>query len=504
MKNIKNKDSFLKNAAILAASGIIARFMGFLYRIPMQNILGDSGTGIYSAAFNLYLFFFVISSAGIPSAVSKMISYRIAKGQDTRKVLGISILFSGSLGFISMLVLFFFADALAYFIGMPRAALSIKALAPTVFTVSLMSSFKGYFLGNRNSAPVAYSQLVDQLVNAALSVLLVYMFIERGVLYAAFGGTLATFFGSLIGFLILFIIFIKLKKEPKSNVEKTSSVLKELVFTAIPIVAGTAIFGVTNIIDTRMAMNLLTNSGFSIYEAEVLFGQLGGKYVVITTLPVAVSSAIAMAVIPSISAASANEDYGKVRSKTNSALKLGMLIAMPASFGVGILAEPILHFLFPNNYEGYMLLVVGAASILFLSLSQISTGILHGLSVLKVPVLAAALGSILKIPLNYILISNPSINIVGAVISTTVCYIVASSINLFFVYKKTELKLEIKNTFIKPFFASSIMAISIFFLRDFVLIVPLIAGFLIYIIVLFLTKALTKEELAMLPLKRFK
>ena len=499
MKN----NSFLKNASILAVAGLIARFMGFLYRIPMQNILGDAGTGIYSAAFNLYLFFFVVSAAGIPSAVSKMVSSREAKGQDTGHILSISLLFSGTLGFLAMLLLFFFADFWANFINIPEAALSIKALAPTVFVVSIMSAFKGYFLGNRNSSPVAVSQVLDQFINALLSVFLAFVFIERGILYAAFGGTLATFFGAVIGLLILLFIFFKNRRKNKmastTKKERSSRVLKELVVTAIPIIAGTAIFSITNIIDTQMAMNLLINSGFSEYEAKSLFGQLGGKYVVITTLPVAISSAIAMAVIPSISAAKAKGDEKNAREKIKTALKFAMLIAYPAAFGLGILATPILHFLFPNSPEGTILLAVGSVSILFLSLSQIATGILHGLSILKVPVIAALIGTLVKIPLNFILISNPSINILGAVISTTICYIIASSINLFFVYKKAGLRPEFENTFVKPFLASAIMGVSIFFLRNLPLIVPVLVGFLIYVISLFFLKTLTEEEVSMLP-----
>jgi stage V sporulation protein B len=176
-----------------------------------------------------------------------------------------------------------------------------------------------------------------------------------------------------------------------------------------------------------------------------------------------------------------------------------MLIAYPAAFGIGILAIPILAFLFPSSPGGDALLAVGAISILFLSLSQISTGILHGLSVLKIPVIAALLGALIKIPLNFILIGNPYINILGAVISTTICYVVASFINLFFVYKKSNLKPEFKNTFIKPFFASAIMGIVIFFLRNLPLIVPFLVGVLIYGLALLFLKVLTENEIKMLP-----
>ncbi|MCL1924551.1 MAG: polysaccharide biosynthesis protein [Defluviitaleaceae bacterium] len=504
MKN----NGFLKNAGILAAAGLLARLMGFLYRIPMQNILGDAGTGIYGAAFNLYLLFFVISAAGFPSAVSKMVSSRMAKGYDFYKILNISLLFSSFLGLISMLILFLFSDLLANFIGLPAASLSIRALAPTVFVVSIMSTFKGYFLGIRNSFPVAISQLLDQLINAIFSVFLVFVFIDHGIIYAAFGGTLATFFGAFVGFLVLLFIFLKNRRKVDfqkfKKSEKNSLILKELIATSIPIIAGTAIFSITNIIDTQMAMNLLTNAGFSSYEAKALFGQLNGKYVVITTLPVAVSSAIAMAVIPSISAAVAAHNEEEARSKVKTALKFAMLIAFPAAFGIGVLAEEILLFLFPNNPEGAILLAVGSVSILFLSLSQIATGILHGLSVLKVPVLAALIGAIIKIPLNFILISNPAINILGAIISTTICYLVASFINLFFVYKKAGVKPEFKNTFIKPFIASFIMGLSLLFLRDFHLFLAIVVGFCTFFAVLIILKPLTKAELSLIPfIKKF-
>lgn len=518
---MKKHSQFLVQATILATAGLIARLLGFLYRIPMQNILGDAGTGVYGQGFNLYMFFFVLSSAGMPAAISKMVSKRVAlrQHQNALKVLKVALILSGTLGLIGMVALFFLAPTFAAFFSSQHVIYSLQALAPTVFIVAIMSVFRGYFQGLGNSMPTAVSQVVEQILNAIFSVLLVYILIDEGIGIAAAGGTAASGIGAFFGLIFIFFVYRlgrdrqvrKIKKYKHLHYpESGKKIAIEIIFTAAPIVAGTAIFSITNIIDTRMVVTTLMSTGFTYYDALGLFGQLNGKYVVITTLPVAIATAIATALIPSISSSVTLNEKEVTRQKINMALKFTMIICIPAAVGIGVMANQILLFLFPANPEGAILLQFGSVSVLFLALTQVATGILHGMHILKVPLIAALLGAVVKILLNYLLIPLPQINVLGAVISTTVCYIIASIINLTAVYKVAHAKIDFAGIFIKPILSSLIMGIVCYITFYLVyliypsnsisLIVAIAFSILSYFFSMIFIGGLTKVEMSYLPM----
>ncbi len=515
--------SFVKQAAILAAAGLFVRFIGFLYRLPLTDLLGDEGNGIYGKAYTIYIFLLILSSAGLPAAISKMVSERIAMKQyeNAHRVFKVSLLFSGLTGLAATLFLWFGAEWLANAVDTPSSKYAILALAPTVLIVGIMSSFRGYFQGMKNTTPTAVSQIVEQLFNAVFSIFLAYVLISRGIEYASAGGTAGTGIGALAGLAVIWLVYVLLKPDIHKRIRRTKKmfntpvesnrkIAKELLFTALPIIAGTAIFSITNIIDMKMVSFCLMKTGmYTTSQVDALYGQLTGKYVVLVTLPVSIAAALATAVVPNIAALRVTNNHEELHVKINLALKLTMLFTVPAAVGIGALGGPILRLLFPNHPDGGILLTVGAISVVFLALAQIATGMLQGMNMLAVPAIAAFVGGILKIPVNYFLISDPKINIVGAVISTIVCYAAASCINLYMLVRTTHIKLEFKSIFVKPVVASAVMGVSclaVYYLIYMVLpinnlacIAAIVVGALVYLIYMLLMGGITQTELRYVP-----
>ena len=277
----------------------------------------------------------------------------------------------------------------------------------------------------------------------------------------------------------------------------------------MPIIAGTAVFSITNLIDMKMVMSQLMASGaFTLTEAEELYGQLSGKYVTLTTLPVSISSALATAAVPNIAASVAVGDRKRVKSKMNMALKLAMVVAIPAAVGIGVLGDNILLMLFPKYPEGGILLKVGAVSIAFLSLCQIVTGVLQGIGKIHIPVIGALLGAVVKVILNAVLISNPKINVVGAVISTDACYLVASVFNLYMLTRITRVRPYYGQILVKPALCSIVMAFgcigaykvfSIFSGNIISTLLSIVVGMLIYLVCMLLINGITERDFNSIP-----
>lgn len=522
MKNNNRKISFVKQAAILAIAGILVRLLGFLYRLPLTDLLGDEGNGIYSAGFYLYIFFLVMSSAGLPAAISKIVSekYSLGEYKNVKKVFKVSLIIASFGGAFFSVVMFFSAKWFCNLIGSPQSYYAILTLSPTVFIVSVISVFRGYFQGIGTTVPTAISQIIEQIFNALFSIYLAYILVGIGIEFGAAGGTAGTGIGAFAGLIYISILFLRRKKDINEKIllekneyeiESAKKIALNIIKIAIPIIAGTAIFSMTNLIDMQMVNRRLAFSGaFSESEITALYGQLTGKYVTITTLPVSISTALATAVIPSIASSVIKKDKKSVKEKISTTLRLTMIISIPAAIGIGVLSNEILKLLFPSYSDGGNLLRWGSISIIFLALYQILTGILQGLGKMKAPAKNALIGSLIKIPINYVLIAIPFINVVGAVISTTFCYILASILNLKELKKCTNVLIDYKSIFLKPIIASLIMGIACYFSNKFLYnltqnntistLISIIIGILIYLVALALIKGFKREDLKLMPM----
>lgn len=341
----------------------------------------------------------------------------------------------------------------------------------------------------------------------------------KGVEYGAAGGTSGTGIGAFAGLMVVSFVYLKHKNDFNQKIDSDKSktlesrghIAKSILFIAFPIIIGTAIFSMANLIDMQMVKSrLLYNNAFTQQEAETLYGQLTGKYTTLTTLPVSIATAFATAVLPNIAASVALKQKETINAKINTCLRITMLISFPATVGVGLLGDQILNLLFPNAPEGGMLLKIGAISIIFLSLNQISTGILQGMGKVYIPALNAIFGVIIKIPINYILIAIPQINVIGAVISSIACYFVASVLNTINLVKYSKAKLDYKGIIFKPLLSSLFMSIVCIFGYNLIhcllqnsaiaTLLTIILSIFVYFISLLFTKSLVKSDILLLPM----
>ncbi|WP_317366743.1 polysaccharide biosynthesis protein [uncultured Tyzzerella sp.] len=519
-----SKTKFIKQAAILAVASLLVRLLGFLYRLPLTNMLGDEGNGIYSAGFYLYNFFLVMSSAGLPAAISKIVSEKVAleEYRNVKKTFKISLILSSTLGLIFALIMFVSARFFCRIISSPDSYYTILTLSPTVFIVSVMSVFRGYFQGLGTTVPTALSQVIEQIFNAIFSIYLAYLLVGISLPLGAAGGTMGTGIGALAGLIYILIVFLNrkryinrklAKRTHKYRIETNKEIAIKIIKTAAPIIAGTAIFSMTNLIDMQMVnTRLVASKSFTDSQVTALYGQLTGKYVTLTTLPVSISTALATAVLPSIASSMVQKDIKTVRRKIDVSLRLTMIVSIPAAVGMGVLADEILLLLFPNYSDGGSLLKWGALSIIFLALCQIITGILQGIGKMTTPAKNAFIGSIIKIPINYFLISIPSINVIGAIISTTVCYIIASLLNFRALKQATKIRPDYNGILFRPMIASIVMGVFCYFSykgafyisqnNAISTIISIIISMLVYLFILAIIGGFKREDLILLPMGR--
>lgn len=524
----KKNGSFVKQAAILAMAGMLVRVIGFLYRLPLTNMIGDVGNAIYGAGYYIYTFLLILSSAGLPAAISKMVSERMAlrEYRNAHKVFKVSLFISGTLGFIFMIILYFFAKPIAELCDSPDSYWCIVSLSPTLFIVAIMSVYRGYFQGMNTMIPTSISQVVEQIFNAFFSVYLAWLFLgigvpegKKNIVLGAAGGTAGTGIGALAGlivmlfsyFLIKPFLYKRMRMEGNRNInEKRSDIAKTLICTAIPIIAGTAVFSITNLIDMGMVTSRLQKAGYTYERARELYGQLNGKYVTLTTLPVSITTSLATAAIPSIAASARTGNKRELKRKINVSIRLGMIVSIPAAVGIGVLGEPIINMLYPKHSEGGMLLTAGAIAIIFLALCQIVTGMLQGVGKVEIPVIGAILGAIIKTILNYFLIATPSINIFGAVYATTGCYLIASFFNVIMLSRITKVRVDFVGALLKPTVGSTVMGICCFGLYKLLFkvtnintistLVSILISVIIYGIVMLFIKGLTEDDLYSFPM----
>ncbi len=518
-----SKENFLKGAAILGIAGIIVKILGAFYRIPISNIIKTEGMGYYQTAYPLYVLLLTISTSGIPVAVAKLVSEKRAfedyKG--AHKVFRVAL--SGLLicGFITSLFVFINAENIVESLGNKNAYYALIALVPALFFVPIMSAFRGYFQGRQSMTPTAISQVSEQSFRVAAGLFLTYYLLDRGIPIAAGGASFGGSMGAIAGTLAVVIIYLMKKKEINNEIresivheeESTGKIIRNLLIIAIPITIGASIAPIMDTIDAALVMRRLQYIGYSEFKANDLYGQLKGLAQTLINLPQVFSMALAISLVPAISAAYARKKYGEIRNIISSGVRMTLLIGLPSAFGLFVLAKPIIRLLyFKNTLEqlnstGEILQVL-SLGVIFLTLVQSLTAILQGLGRPIIPVRNLFIGAVTKTILTYVLTVIPSINIKGAAISTVVAYFIAATLDIISVKKYTKIKLNMQEVLVKPFISAAGMAVIAkmchFIFYNIVgdklaTVISILIGMITYFILLLRTGSLTYDDFKMFP-----
>ncbi|NDL68153.1 putative polysaccharide biosynthesis protein [Anaerotalea alkaliphila] len=462
MERTKKRNSLVMQGAILAAASLIVRLIGFAYRIPMVHLLKDEGMGYYSNSFDLYTFFLIISSYGLPAAISKIVSARYTRHQyrEAHLIFRAGLALSLLIGTVSSVLLWASASWTADRIGSPLSVHAIRALAPALLIFALMAVFRGYFQGMNTMMPTALSQIVEQVFNAVFSLVLAGILVTKGMEYGASGGTMGTGVGALAGLLLLGGVYAMARGRILGRVEKDTvsdrgrmlSYWKVILLTAVPMVIGTVTFHMTNLVDMVMFQNALLFQGYDNTTTVTMYGILNGKYKLMVTLPVSIASALATASIPSITASLVRGDKEDIRNKVDQAIRTIMLFSIPSAVGLFVLARPILQMLFgtENLETAASLLRLGSVSVVFFGISTISIGILQGLNLLRVPVVSSAKSLGIKVAFNILLLYVFDMNLYGAVITNIIFALSSAWLNLRAIHRHHPLGLNLQKSLILP------------------------------------------------------
>lgn len=522
----KKTPSFMKNVLILMFAQIMVKVLGLIYKLVITNFegFGDTGLGYYSAGYQIYSVLLTISTIGIPSVLSKLISERVAIGdkKGAQRVFKICMTFVIILGSILSIGLFLGAEYIATFIfNVPDTKYVMQVLAPAIVFVAISGTFRGYFAGLNDMKPTSYSQIIEQFLNCVLSITFVYALIGKEPYIMAAGGNLSTTLSILLTFIYLIIYYkkkkLKVAPEQKSQEDNVSSwkLLKIILAISIPVTISSIISVVNPLIDSATVSRCIQIAFQNMYpvkeQLEMLAMSKAGilsKVDTLVNLPIAVNVAFSTALVPAISAALAKKDYETASKRMTFSMFASLLIVLPCAAGFISLAQPILRLIYPTASEGARELIVFSIPMIFIALNQTINGGLYGLNKTYIPAIALAIGSVTKFILNIVLISNPNIEIMGAGISSIVCQVLAFLIGIIALLKNIKLKFDVRRMILGPICAATIMGICTYFINQGLnsivgtsisTIISIILGAIIYAITILVLRILNKEDMMMLP-----
>lgn len=530
MKSRKGTKSFLAGAAILGVAGLICKIIGAVYRIPLSNyILHKEGIAYYQIAYPVYSTLLVVSSAGLPTAISRMVAERVQQGRE-RDALGVfrcALLVLLGIGLVTGAVMALFSTQIAGMLGNSRASFALAAIAPALILVAVMSAYRGYFQGMQNMTPTAISQLIEQVGKLAAGFPLAAYMMRYGPEYGAAGALLGVSISEALALGYVMLRKLRFGRELDKRLrwadaradltgdgrETFSQVCRTLFAIAVPITIGASIMPLVGMTDTMIVINRLQDIGYAKDAATNLYGLFTGNVNTVVNMPQVLTVALSMALVPAITASMTGRDYRGMRRSVMQGMKLSWMIGMPCCVGLFMLARPVMRLLYSsygaedlNTMAG--LLRIMSLAILFLSVVQTTTGILQGLGRVIVPVLSLAIGAVFKVIINYVLVGVPAINIYGAPIGTIVCYAVAAVLNTFMICYITRTKFSFSDVIGKP--AISVMAMA-FVLAVMTIALPsyadsrlfAVAGVLVgapvYAFMLVLTGAITPADMKIVP-----
>ena len=522
-KRTIKKETFMQGVVTIMFSQILIKVLGLIYTLYLTNRdgFGDAGNAIYASGYQIYALLLTVSSIGVPNAISKLVSERLAVGDNkgANRIFKVALVTFGTLGAIGSMLLFFGAHVIAYsWTQIPESELTLVALAPAIFFVSISSVFRGYFNGRRTLKITARAQTLEQIFKTIFTIGIVevvaYVTSTSTEMMAA-GANVATTLATFSSFVYLFMYYRIKRKEIGNEIqsstnykyENVKTIVKNILMVSIPLTLSSIMTSFNKNIDSFTVKRIL--SGYMPADiATKLYGQLSGKVDTVTNLPLAINIAFATALVPAISAAKAKNDRESATKRTSFSLLTSMLIGLPCVVGMIVFAQPILNLLYPNANEGALLLQLISVSVIFSILDQTINGALQGFGKVMVPATALGIGCLVKLVLNIVLLKIPFFNVYGAAIGSIACHAVAFAIVFNVLKKYVKLDLPFNKFVIKPAIATTIMAVcsyTLYLLMDRIIsgglatIIAMLFAVIIYLAAVVALKIYNKEDIYMLP-----
>lgn len=474
------KQSFLHGAAVLAAATAIVKVIGALYKVPLVRVLGTEGYGLFSVAFNIYNVLLTISTAGLPVAMSKMVSESQTLGQtgQIKRIYRVSLAVFLTIGAAGSAVMLAFSKQLTAMMSAdPAAWYSIAALAPAVLFVCIMSSFRGYFQGRSYMTPTAISQILEAISKLVIGLGLVYLLTSKGfgIEYASAGAIMGVTIGTVLGAAYLFFIYIRQNRglkseEKKAPVKSWGDTMRELLSIAVPITLGASGLQIINLLDTKIILSRLQGAlGLTSKLATDLLGNYSSVQTLFN-LPAAFIIPLTISVIPSVTAYLTLNDHKNALRVEQSSLKITALLGLPCGIGLAVLAKPILQLLYDFRqsdleYAVPILMILGV-TVIFNCLVLLTNSILQAHGRISTPIYTMLIGGIIKVIINWFLVGNPSLGIIGAPIGTLCCYVIITALNFIAINRVMSERLRLTALFVKPVLATAAMAVTAFMAYD--------------------------------------
>ena len=531
----KSGNNFLVQGSILAAASIIAKVIGLIYRIPLQNILGNEGNSYYSTANEIYAIVLMISCFNLPLAVSKLVSERVHKGEyrNAHKVFLCAVRFALIVGGTLGLFTYIFAGVITkYLMSFELAVYGLRVLAPAIFISAIIGTFRGYFQGYSTMVPTAVSQVIEQIINAVVTLVCADIMYSYGVSLAAqegndslgpawgaAGGTFGTVASITVALIFMMVVYTAQKKTLRRNMRrdqnsKTESdylIYRELIRTILPVILSTVIYNITNVADQGIFNKVLQGQGYTDAQYGAIWGIYSGQFRVLMNVPLALASCMAPSIVPSLTAAMANRNRGEARYKIKTSIRFTMLLTIPCAAGMAALAKPIITMLFHQETGTPLsagIMQAGALMIIFYSLSTLTTGILQGLGRLKQPLIHCSVALVLHFILLYFLLTTANLNIYAVVYANIFFALIVSIMNAFAIKRYINYRQEWYKTFIVPGISSIIMAAAVYIAysafhaftgNTISTVLSIIVGVVVYCVGLVTFHGITIEEIATFP-----
>ena len=524
----EKRDQLIVQGSILAMAGIITKIIGFIYRIPMANMLGEQGNGIYSVSFGIYNVALTLSSYSLPLALSKLVSSRLGKNEPKNAFILFKRAFFFALiaGACAFSVLFFGAEWLEALYSRTGLAHPLKVLAPTAFIVALLGVFRGYFQGHSTMVPTALSQILEQIVNAVVSILATFFFIKayegapdiaaRGAAGATVG-TLAGAFGALVMLTLFFTgKLASIKKDVKSDTSVPESKRRtyyDIVTTMIPIILSQSIYQIGFTVDDLLYGNIMATKGIEDAVVSAEQGVFNTQYTQLINLPIAIATALAASALPSVVKLFVKGLHKEKNEKITSVIKLTSVITIPCAVGLAVLSEPLISTLFPSLVDfreiAVKLLVYGSSACVFYSIATVTTSVLQGNNRMRLPVINSFISFAIHVAAVFLMLKYTDLSVYALLIGDITFPLVICVLNIISLKKHTGYTVEFKRCFLLPLFLSGIMG-GVAFLTNFGLgfIIPnkvirlgvsFVAAIAVYGLSVLKTNVFTDDEILDLP-----